>query len=109
MKMSSLLGTVISLVMVCMLTGAGSCRMELGVDQLGAFPSPLSVAWKRAGAVTGWMNQDQDGRLEFRQGSGEGKQGGLPAFQFPQWEAGKVKTLPAPSKPFALDLHSSGV
>src|SRR5262249_55008515 len=109
MRMSSLLRAPISRFAVCLVTVTGSGFVALGDEELCPFSATVSQAWKRAGAVPGWMSRDQDGGLGFRQGPGQGKPGEWPAFRFLQWEAGRVKTLPAPDQPFALDLRSSGV
>ncbi len=74
-----------------------------------AGPQPLPVevveAWKKAGAVVGWIGIDGDkcGHLEFRCAA-EGKQGEVPAFRFPEWRPGEMAQLPQPPRPFGLDL-----
>lgn len=69
-------------------------------------PQPLAEdvvsAWEKAGFKVGWCEG-----FAFRSADSKLQPGWVPAFQAPDfddWEAGQMKGLPAPSKPFGLDL-----
>ncbi|MDW8244324.1 MAG: hypothetical protein RMJ88_14030 [Thermogemmata sp.] len=76
-----------------------------------ALPEEVVRAWEKAGATVGWMGIDrQYGYLRFTYNREELAEGSaVPAFRLARWQEGRVVKLPAPSKPFGLDLQSSDV
>src|SRR5687768_221405 len=86
-------------------------------EQEPGWPAPMVIAeWQQAGAVFGWITIDPQGSTFWWRGSTPGEwqfhrekpaAGGLPAFRFNKFPAGKVKTLAAPDVPFGLWLGSS--
>lgn len=68
-----------------------STSAEMRLEGVRPFPAAVSLAWKRAGAVPGWMSRDEYGWLLFRQGQNRWRPGEWPAFRVPRWEAGRIK------------------
>src|SRR5262249_23495688 len=88
-----------------------SCWTALADEKTSILPQANIDQWKEVGAVPGYMSWEEDGSLVFRCQPSNRENIGWPAFsfRFPRWDPAKVKTLPAPDRPFALDLRRTSV
>jgi hypothetical protein len=74
-------------------------------------PAEVVKAWEDAGAEVGWMMMDpKSGIVLFAERVAERDVvQAVPAFAFRNWKAGMVAKLPAPEKPFGLELSTDDV
>jgi hypothetical protein len=73
-------------------------------------PANVVAAWEKAGAIVGWVHEDEFGRNGYEFVVAEkGVAGDLPAFWGGFTVDGVLGKLPPPTVPFALDLSYPGV
>jgi len=98
---------------VYLLSALGLLAMVAGVNRAAepatsSAPKPLPEAvvkaWTGAGAEVGWISDDPDKRLDFREGD-KGQAGEIPGFSFRKLTPGLIAKLPAPDTPFGLYLY----
>src|SRR5262249_25558988 len=92
----------------CGLSDAAGQELPKGRPQ--PLPKDVVSAWEKAGAVVGWVHEDEFGSDGYEFVVAEkGVAGDVPAF----WGGFEVKKvlgkLPPPAVPFALDLSYPGV
>ncbi len=74
-----------------------------------ALPAAVAQAWSAAGAEIGWAGRDAYARPIFRPAGSSPEAGDTPAFRISAWTLGLLARLPAPNRPFALELGKSGI
>src|SRR5262249_13130687 len=75
--------------------------------QAEPLPRAVVAAWVRAGAEVGWMGPVRGcghsayctNRWEYLDAARS-----VPAFHFKEWRKGEIAKLPAPARPFGIDL-----
>ena len=73
-------------------------------------PSPeVIAAWGKAGAVFGWISEDQEGNVDWQPGWAKPGDEDLPAFRVSVFTTGKLEALPQPEVPFGLELRNPDV
>ena len=113
-RITARISAVLVIVFGLSLTAASSAVPEPGVPQetSGSEPLPAKIvkAWTDAGATAGWMGVTKSGRLRFvvRQQPGE-LAVVVPAFRIKTWRDNMVSGLPAPGRPYGLNLVSAQV
>src|SRR6516164_3739185 len=83
----------------------GTSRSPHAARALKETPMPLPddvvKAWKKAGAVVGWMGHRWNGDLEFSAVDPKPNHP-IPAFNFNAWKNDIVAKLPPPAAPFGI-------
>src|SRR5262245_17660768 len=98
----------LALLASCGLSEAPGQQLPRGRPQ--PLPKNVVAAWEKAGAIVGWVHEDEFGRDGYEFVVVEkGVAGDLPAFWGGFQVAGVVKKLPPPAVPCALDLSYPGV
>ena len=112
--MLRLLGAVLAV--VALLVGPGWALADPPEREPGWPAAAVIAEWQEAGAIFGWITIHPQGSTSWWRPGTPGEwefhrekpaAGGLPAFRFNRFPAGKVKTLAPPDVPFGLWLGSS--
>ena len=112
--MLRLLGAVLAV--VALLVGPGWALADPPEREPGWPAAAVIAEWQEAGAIFGWITIHPQGSTSWWRPGTPGEwefhrekpaAGGLPAFRFNRFPAGKVKTIAPPDVPFGLWLGSS--
>jgi len=98
----------LALLASCGLSDAAGQQLPRGRPQ--PLPKNVVAAWEKAGAIVGWVHEDEFGRDGYEFVVAEkGVAGDLPAFWGGFRGDGVLGKLPPPAVPFALELSYPGV
>jgi internalin A len=103
------LAAVVVLALVGGLVDRAGAQAQPGDGPPRKFDDATAAAWKKAGALVGWMGVDSFyPSLEFRT-QPDGLLAPVPAFRFTAWQENIVARLPDPGTSFGLHLHGTKV